>query len=703
MEAARTMLIFAKAPMFLWTEATATACYTLNRSLIHTLHGKTYYELLKGKKPEVNYFRVFGSLCYPTNDYDDLGKLKAKADIGLRLNSMAPEHINAGSDVNHYSQDKWVRTSNQPPQTPSFPLIEKQLSELFQPLYDEDEEFPPKDSEASSSGTVNVDTTHLNNPPLEHAQKWTKDHSLENVIGDINRSVSTRRQLKTDAMWCFFNGFLENFELKNFKEVVQYPCWIDAMQDEIHKFERLAVWEPVPAPLHSIVIRLKWVYKIKLDEYGHVLKNKARLVAKGYHQEAGIDFEESFASMDVKIAFLNGELNEVVYVSQPLKKALYGLKQAPRAWHDKLSRFFMSTGFSKGVVYPTLFTRKTSKHILLVQIYVDDIIFASTNPKSCEIFANEMSSTFKMSMMGQMSFFLGLQISQNPKGIFINQSKYALEILKKYGLDSSASVDTPMVEKMKLDEDRQGKLVDPTRFRGMVGSLMYLSASRPDIVFAVCMCARYQAKPTEKHLHAIKRIFRYLKGTIHMDYAGCQDTRRSTSGSAQFLRDKLISWSSKKQKSTAISTTEAEYIALSGCCAQILWMRSQLSDYGFKFNKIPLYCDNQSAIALCCNNVQHSRSKHIDIRHHFIKEQVENRVVEVVLLYRPNYQLANINTKVITKEMLRIATDSTAWYGTKLSASKRTTQTRNYKSLPMRNKGISTVYTLYVSTEKKIN
>ncbi|GJW46618.1 putative ribonuclease H-like domain-containing protein [Tanacetum coccineum] len=656
MEAARTMLIFAKAPMFLWAEAVATACYTLNRSLVHTLHGKTYYELLKGKKPEVNYFRVFGSLCYPTNDYDDLGKLKAKADIGifvgyaptkkayriynkrtrkiqetvhvtfdeltegltsvqsstgLGLNSMAPEHINAGSDVNQLQSGRMGSGLVPTPTTPSVPPTEKQLSELFQPLYDEDEEFPPKvqpqlvyvapprapeiapdspsmttvtedaptattitsplpssppdtsvdelentittpgsdsfgnsvtyefDSEASSSGTVNVDTTHLNNPPLEHAQKWTKDHPLENVIGDINRSVSTRRQLETDAMWCFFNEFLENVEPKNFKEAVQYPCWIDAMQEEIHEFERLIVWELVPAPLHSLVIGLKW--------------------AKGYCQEAGINFEESFApvarleairlfianaasqdmtifQMDVKTAFLNDELNEVVYVSQPegfvdpdlpthvyrLKKALYGLKQAPRAWYDKLSRFLKSTGFSEGVVDPTLFTRKTSKYILLVQIYVDDIIFAFTNPKSCETFAKEMNSTFKMSIMGQI-----------------------------------ASIDTPMVEKMKLDEDRQGKLVDPTHFCGMVGSMMYLFASRPNIVFAVCMCARYQAKPTEKHLHAIKRIFRYLKGTIHMglwyqkdsnfalrafadaDYASCQDTRRSTSGSAQFLGDKL--------------------------------------------------------------------------------------------------------------------------------------------------------------------
>ncbi|GKB14355.1 retrovirus-related pol polyprotein from transposon TNT 1-94, partial [Tanacetum coccineum] len=335
--------------------------------------------------------------------------------------------------------------------------------------------------------------------------------------------------------------------------------------------------------------------------------------------------------MDVKTAFLNGELNEVVYVSQPegfvdpehpshvyhLKKALYGLKQAISVSNQ-------------------------------VRIYKRRGRSYTLHEKS-----RQTSST-------------GLQVSQNPRGIFINQSKYAQEILKKFGFDSCTPIDTPMAERPNLDEDKGGKLIDPTRFRGMVGSLMYLSASRPDIVFAVCMCARYQAKPTEMHL-TIKRIFRYLKGTIHMglwypkdsgfelkafadaDYAGCHDTRRSTSGSAQFLGHRLVSWSSKKQKSTAISTTEAEYIALSGCCAQILWMRSQLRDYGFAFNKIPMYCDNQSAIALCCNSVQHSRSKHIDIRHHFIKEQVERKVVELYFV-ETKYQLADIFTKALPRE-----------------------------------------------------
>ncbi|GJS04917.1 putative reverse transcriptase domain-containing protein [Tanacetum coccineum] len=306
---------------------------------------------------------------------------------------------------------------------------------------------------------------------------------------------------------------------------------------------------------------------------------------------------------------------------------------------------------------PTLFTRQARNDLLLVQIYVNDIIYASTNTAMCNEFANQMTTKFKMSMMGNMSFFLGLQISQSPRGIFINQSKYASERVKKYGLLTTDSVDTPMDEKNKLDEDLQGKQVDATLYRGMIGSLMYLTSSRPDLIHAVCLCAWYQAKPTEKHLQAMKQIFQYLKGTINMglwypkdtdmsltayadaDYAGCQDTRRSTSGSAQFLGDKLVSRSSKKQKITTISSIEDKYITLSRCCAQILWMCSQLTDYGFQFNMIPLYCDNKSVIALCCNNVQHSRAKHIDVRYHFIKEQV---------MESWSYTLSGLNTNWLT-------------------------------------------------------
>ncbi|GJU12367.1 retrovirus-related pol polyprotein from transposon TNT 1-94 [Tanacetum coccineum] len=413
------------------------------------------------------------------------------------------------------------------------------------------------------------------------------------------------------------------------------------MQEEIHEFDRLQVWELVPPPDCTMIITLKWIYKVKLDEYSDVLKNKAQLVAKRYRQEEGIDFEESFTlvtrleairifianaasknmtvyQMDVKTAFLNGKLKEEVYVSQPegfvdldhlnhvyrLKKALYGLKQAPWAWYDTLSRFLLAHGFSKGVVDLTLFIRTTSKHTLHVQIYVDDIIFASTDSKDCDHFSNEISSKFQMSMMGQMSFFLGLQISQNPRGISINQSKYANEILKKFDFHKSDPVDIPMVERSKLDEDLSGVPVDQTQYRSMVGSMMYLTASRPDLVFVVCMCARYQSKPTKKHLDAVKQVFRYLQGTINMGLWYPKDTAMALT--AYVDADHAVSWSSKKKTSTSIFSTEAEYIAMSGCCAQILWMSSQL-------------------------------------------EQVENGVVELYFV-RTEYQLADIFTKALPRE-----------------------------------------------------
>ncbi|GJS53139.1 retrovirus-related pol polyprotein from transposon TNT 1-94 [Tanacetum coccineum] len=343
------------------------------------------------------------------------------------------------------------------------------------------------------------------------------------MIGDPSRSVSMRKHLKTDAMWCYFDAFLP----------LTRSLEIGVVQEEGIDFEES----------FALVARID---AIRIFVANAALKNM------------------TIYQIDVKTAFLNGELKEEVYVSQlegivdqdnpspvyKLKKALYGLKQAPRAWYDILSSFLILQHFSKGAVDPTLFIRQARNDLLLVQIYVDDIIFASINTAMCNEFANQITTKFKMSMMGQMSFFLGLQISQSPKGIFINQSKYASEIVKKYGMLTSDSVDTPMVEKSKLYKDLQGKLVDATLYYGMIGSLMYLTSSRPDLIYAVCLCARYQVKPIKKHLNAVKQIFQYLKGTINMglwyskdtgisltayadaDHAGCQDTRSNTSGSA---------------------------------------------------------------------------------------------------------------------------------------------------------------------------
>nr|GEX27790.1 hypothetical protein [Tanacetum cinerariifolium] len=321
----------------------------------------------------------------------------------------------------------------------------------------------PKVSPDQSSSTDSIHTVVLPDHQLsEHNSKWTKDHPLENIICQLARPVSTRLKLHEQALFSYYDAFLTTVKPKTYKDALTQSCWIEAMQEELNEFERLELWELVPRPDNVMVITLKWIYKVKLDELGGILKNKARLVACGYRQEEGINFEESFApfsileairiflafaahinmvvyQMDVKTVFLNGNLQEEVYVSQAngfvdqynpnhmykLKKALYGLKQAPRAWYDMLSSFLISQDFSKGSVDPTLFICRNDNDLLL--------------------------------------------------------SKYALKSLKKYGFESCDPVDTPMVEKSKLDEDKKGKAIDPSHYRGMIGTFLYLTASRPDL------------------------------------------------------------------------------------------------------------------------------------------------------------------------------------------------------------------------------
>nr|GEW39779.1 hypothetical protein [Tanacetum cinerariifolium] len=457
-EAARTMLIYAQAPLFLWVEAVATACFTQNHSIICLRHGKTSYELLHNKLPDLSFFYVFDALCYPTNDSENLGKLQPKADIGIFI-GYAPTK-KAFRIYNRHTR-RIVETIH----VDFAPKAIAPIIEVIPPVNANSTGSPSsttveQDAPSPSNSTTPTETQSLIIPqdvgddnldievayigsdplfdhPLPHYNnKWTKDYPLNNIISQLDRPVSTRLQLHEQALFCYYDAFLTSVEPKTYKEALTKSCWIEAMQEELNEFERLEVWELIPRPDKVMVITLKWIYKVKLDELGGILKNKARLVARGYRQEEGIDFEESFApvarleairiflayaahknmvvyQMDVKTAFLNRNLRENVYVSQPdgfvdldnpnhvykLKKARYGLKQDPRAWYDMLSSFLLSQEFSK--------------------------------------------------------------------------------------------VDTPMVEKSKLDEDKEGKAVDPSHYRGMIGTLLYLTASRPDLQFAICMCARY--------------------------------------------------------------------------------------------------------------------------------------------------------------------------------------------------------------------
>ncbi|GKC21130.1 putative ribonuclease H-like domain-containing protein, partial [Tanacetum coccineum] len=379
----------------------------------------------------------------------------------------------------------------------------------------------------------------------------------------------------------------------------------------------------------------------------------ARLVAQGYTQEKGIDYDEVFAlvarikairlflayasfknfvvyQMDVKSAFLYGKIEEEVYVCQPprfedsefpdrvykVEKTLYRLHQAPRVWYETLSTYLLENGFQRGKIDKTLFIRRDK----------------------------------------------GLQVQQKKDGIFISQDKYVGEILKKFGFTEVKTASTPMETQKPLLKDEDGEEVDVHMYRSMIGSLMYLTSSRPDIMFAVCACARYQVNPKVSHLYVVKRIFRYLKGQPKLglwypkdspfdlvaytdsDYAGASLDRKSTTGGCQFLRSRLISWQCKKQTVVANSTTEAEYVAASSCCGQVLWIQNQLLDYGYNFMHTKIFIDNNNTICIIKNPIFHSKTKHIEIRHHFIRDCNEKKLIQMVKIHTDK-NVADLLTK----------------------------------------------------------
>nr|GEW66085.1 retrovirus-related Pol polyprotein from transposon TNT 1-94 [Tanacetum cinerariifolium] len=540
-EAAKTMLIFSHAPLFLWAEAIATACYTQNHSIIHRRFNKTPYKLIQGRKLNISYLYVFGALCYPKNDRKDIGKLGAKGDIsffiGYSANSVAYRVYNRRTNkimemmnvtFDELSTMAFKQNSSKPQgnhtSLPTASAADDVPNAVFEgDLFVNPFATPSTESIVSSTQYVDPSNMHSFYQPYTHDYQWKKDHPLKQVIGEPSRPVLTKSQLKTDGDMYIYALTVSIMEPKSVKEALTDPAWIKSMQEELHQFIRLDVWELVLSPNGVKPLTLKWLFKNKHDEEN---------TDGSYQDILGILCTQRIhnVSNGRENCFLLGSLKEDVYVCQPegfidadhpshvykLKKVLYMLKQASRAWYNELSTFLLQNGFSKGIIDPTLFTRHFNDDILVVQVYVYDIIFGSTNPRYATLFSDLMKSRFEMSMIGEMPFFLGLQVNQSRSGIFINQSNYVKEILKKYGLNNFDIIGTPMDIKDKLDLYQIGTLVDATKYRSMIGALMYLTSSRLDIVHATYVCARYQAQPTEKHLKEVKRIFRYLRGTVNM-------------------------------------------------------------------------------------------------------------------------------------------------------------------------------------------
>ncbi|WVZ70762.1 hypothetical protein U9M48_019404 [Paspalum notatum var. saurae] len=613
-EMARTMLDEHRTPRCFWAEVVNTACYIANRIFLRAFLGKTSYELRFGRQPSVKHLRAFGCRCFVLKKAGHLEKFESCCLDGIFLGYASSSKafrvwILEAKQIVETCEVSFDKTM--PCTTPAFELLGD--DEEGTPIF-EDEEGAVNDGDAgatapaaapapsatssddeggplpTASSSLPRQQAHADAGPTEDAGEVTfeivpsprvrRDHPPHGMIGDIHRRP------------------------RDVSHALSDPNCVNAMHEELENFERNHVWDLVEPPPNYLPIGTKWD--------GIVVRNKARLVAQGFCQKEGIDYEETFApvarleairillafaaskgfklqQMDVKSAFLNGFIEEEVYVRQPpgfesarfpdrvykLRKALYGLKQAPRAWYARLKSFLLKSGFVMGSVDRTLFLLSRGGDTLIVQVYVDDILFGSSSHALVSSFAEQMSREFEMSLMGELQFFLGLQIKQGLEGTFIHQANYTRDMLKKFNMGDSKPMTTPMSTNTALDADEDGEAVDQKKFRGMIGSLLYLTATRPDIQFAVCLCARYQASPRTSHRQAVKRIFRYLKfspelglwyssgfslslrGFSDADHAGCRIDRKSTSGTCQLLGTSLVSWSSRKQASVALSTTEA--------------------------------------------------------------------------------------------------------------------------------------------------
>ncbi|GJY27519.1 putative ribonuclease H-like domain-containing protein [Tanacetum coccineum] len=668
-EASRTMLADSLLPIPFWAKAVNIVCYVQNRVLVTKPHNKTPYELLIGRTPIISFMRPFGCLVTILNTLDHLGKFDGKADegflVGYSINSKAFRvfnsrtrkveenlHVNflenkpnvAGSlETNSDAgQARKEKTPNQ--EYILLPLLH--TSSYVSSSFEEDESSPNDDTRKKNKVK---DPTNA----MKGLGEVTHTNST-NRLNTVSSSFSTEdherpKEQRNEYESLFEQDKEDNNSYRVFTPInAAAPSNADDPIDPLIHFGNDYDDEDVGAEANmnnlETAIGVSPIPTTRIDK-DHPKAQIIGEVDSAIEPKKVTQALDEESWIDVKSAFLYGTIEEEVYVSQPpgfvdpafpdkvykVEKALYGLHQAPKAWYETLSTYLINNGFRRGTIDKTLFIKKIKNDILLVQVYVDDIIFGSTKKSLSTKFEQLMHKRFQMSSMGELTFFLGMQVEQRADVIFLCQDKYVYDILKKFGYSSVKTASTLMETYKPLTKDENGTDVDVYLYRSMIGSLIYLTSSRPDIMFVVCACSRFQVQPKASYMHAVKRIFRYLKGQpilgllypkdspleliaySESNYVGASLDRKSITGGCQFLGCRLVSWQCKKQTIVANSTTEAEYIDASNYYAQVLWLQNQLLDYGYTFMKTKIHVDNESAIYVVKNLVSHSKTKHIEI------------------------------------------------------------------------------------------
>ena len=737
-ETGLSLLSHACMPPEFWTYAFTTACYLINRLPTPTLSHKSPFFCLFGNPP--NYLKLcsFGCLCYPWLKPYSTHKLDPKSKpcifIGYSKTQSAyhcldvitkriytSRHVSFVENDFPYSRlshstisllespdpNQWCplslsilspTSSPTPPLSPtthvsSSPPISTPLSQHH-------------DTPASSSSTITQPTSPANQPvPTTNPTHGPPPISLP-PTGIITRSKHNIH--KPNPKYAHLTTTQPRpHEPTTIAQALKDPLWRQAMEAEMASLHHLGTWDLVPPTHGKNLVKCKWVYRIKYKPNGDIERYKARLVAKGFQQRPGLDYNETFSpvvrpatirtllslavtnnwslrQLDINNAFLQGTLQEEVYMAQPpgyidttfpthvckLKKAIYGLKQAPRAWYTELTTFLLGKGFKRAVSDASLFILHHSKAPVYLIVYVDDIIITGPNASNVDLFIQSLACRFSLKDLGTLSYFLGVEVTPTVHGLFLNQRKYIIDLLGRLGMADAKPSPTPMVATQTLRATSGTVLEAPTAYRAALGGLQYLTLTRPDVAFAVNKLSQFMHRPTTDHWSALKRLMRYLCGTLEKgitifrdspstlhafsdaDWAGDKDDYLSTMGYVLFLGRNPITWASKKQKSLARSSTEAEYRAVATTTAELLWVRNLLHELNIPVTHTPvIYCDNLSATFLSSNPIFSSKMKHLALAFHFIREQVRHGTMRVSHVSTGD-QLADFLTKPLSRPRL---------------------------------------------------
>lgn len=743
-ETGLSLLSSAQMPLTYWPLAFATAVFLINRLPTPILSHISPFQKLFSTPPNYHKLRTFGCLCFPWLRPYAPNKLEQRSVscvfVGYSLTQSAYQCLDPVSGRLYISrhvrfnetQYPFPKLTQKPPQTqpespststyPPYTHVPIPQPLIQSPASSQNNHLPSSDSSPSPTpapeqsaqsphalspspattesqtaavpATTAATTTTATSAPEQEAPRHSMTtRSRNNIVKPVVR-YNYSATIQSDPHWI----------PSTWQQAIKHEHWRKAMSSEFTSTCDNHTWDLEEAAEAMNVVGCRWVFTIKYHPDGTIDKYKARIVAKGFHQQQGVDYKDTFSpviksttirvvlglavnrdwpvrQIDVNTAFLQGRLNETVFMSQPpgftdparphhvcrLNKAIYGLKQAPRAWYSELRSFLLQSGFHNSLSDTSLFILRHQGKFIYVLVYVDDILVTGSDSLLVQQVITRLSNRFSIKDMGDLNYFLGIETIRTAQGIHLMQRKYVTDLLAKANMLNAKPVDTPLPSQPKLTLHSGSLLPDPHEYRRLVGSLQYLSLTRPDISYAVNRLSQFMHKPTTEHWQAVKRVLRYLSGTLNhgiflrkqasptlhaysdADWAGDSDDYVSTNAYIIYMGSNPISWTSKKQQGVARSSTEAEYRAVANTASELRWVCSLLTELGVPVPTVPtVYCDNIGATYLCANPVFHSRMKHIAIDYHFVRGQIQQGVLRVVHVSTKD-QLADGLTKPLSR------------------------------------------------------